>query len=386
MRFIKIAALLVIIGSAYWFLEHEQQPIIQASGKKIKVGVIAPLTGMNMSRGRSGLKGIEIAMQLQPYLDNGDAIELVTIDDQGVPEQAITALKTLSETHKVAAILILSGSDSVLAVGKNADSFKTPVLALTASHPDITKHSSWVSQFNFDDKFQATVAALFIRDELLFDNVAILTQSDNAHFWYLAKEFSNQFTAVDGWVSDIIDLTGDGNNYVEILESIRSKGVDLLYLPVGVEHIFQIQKALEIIEWNPEIMASSGLMASVIEQQTYPLSLVDGMLATDTFHNDMDLTDFGERLKKKIISLGFTKQDIVTHSLLGMEGYALLASAMNQCEDSSNRDCINSRIRWTVRFEGIMGYITIDGDGKAHRPLIINELKDGKMNFKIKVY
>ena len=184
---IRTLQLLVIIAIAFWFLEHKPGPVIEPSGNKIKIGVIAPFSATNMSRGITGLKGIEIAMQLQPYFYNGDAIELITIDDQDIPAESVKALQSLSQTHKVAAIFMLSGSDSVLAVAQKADLYKTPVLALTASHPDITEHSALVSQFNFDDRFQATVAALYIRDELLLDRVAILTQSDNAHFRILSE-------------------------------------------------------------------------------------------------------------------------------------------------------------------------------------------------------
>ena len=46
----------------------------------------------------------------------------------------------------------------------------------------------------------------------------------------------------------------------------------------------------------------------------------------------MELTRFGEQLKDQIISMDITKQEIVTHSFLGMDGYALFADAMNRCE------------------------------------------------------
>ena len=282
--------------------------------------------------------------------------------------------------------MMLSGSDSVLAVAKVADRYKTPVLALTASHPDITKHSPLVSQFNFDDTFQATVAALFVRDELLLDRVAILTQSDNAHFSYLAKQFAHRFTAVEGWITDTIELTTNEDDYVTILESIKIRDPELLYLPVPVEQIFLIVLALEKLEWNPKIMVSDGLLSSVLAQDKYPLNLVDGILATDTFHSNMELTEFGEQLIDKTSSLNISWQVLNTHSLLGMEGYAFLANAMNRCDDPGNRRCINARIRSTTKFEGIMGFISIDAKGKAHRPLVINNIYDGKMNFMVKVY
>ena len=50
----------------------------------------------------------------------------------------------------------------------------------------------------------------------------------------------------------------------------------------------------------------------------------------------MELTRFGEQLKDQIFSMDITKEEIVTHSFLGMEGYALLVDAMNRCENPGN--------------------------------------------------
>ena len=191
---------------ASFLLQQKNKPQIKPSGHKVKVGVIGPLSGINMSKGMEGIQGIKIAQKLIPYLNNGDEIELVAKDDQDMPEKSIKALKTLIETDKVSAVLMLSGSDSVLAIAKVANQYKIPIITLFASHPSITKYSSFVNQFNFDDMFQASVAALYIRDELLIDRVAIITKSDNIHFSYLANEFAKQFKITDGSVTDTYDL------------------------------------------------------------------------------------------------------------------------------------------------------------------------------------
>jgi hypothetical protein len=58
----------------------------------------------------------------------------------------------------------------------------------------------------------------------------------------------------------------------------------------------------------------------------------------------------------------------------------------NQCSDHEDKQCINSKIRSTTQFAGVMGKITIGPDGKAQRPLVINTIKDNQMNFVVKVY
>lgn len=59
---------------------------------------------------------------------------------------------------------------------------------------------------------------------------------------------------------------------------------------------------------------------------------------------------------------------------------------MNRCVDPADRACINRQIRSTTDFEGLMGKISIDSTGKAHRPVIINAIKKSRLEYIVKVY
>lgn len=382
-----ILLLLILFAISSFILQQKNKPQINPSGYKIKIGVIAPLSGAYMGKGIMGIKGLKIAQQLIPYLKNGDAIEWVIKDDQDLPEYSIKALKTLIETDKVTAILMLSGSDSVLAIAKVADQYKIPILTIFASHPDITQHSSFINQFNFDDKFQASVAAQYIRDDLLLDKVAIITQSDNVHLAYLASQFAQQFTASEGVITDTYDLHTSKQGYLQILQTLKNKAPDLLYLPVTMQHLFKIKLALAELRWDPTIMASDGILANAQVQDKYPLDLIDGVLAIDAYSYNTEFTPFGEQLLKQVISMGINKHDIGVYGALGMEGYALLVKVMNQCDVLHNMPiCINDSIRSTSKFEGIKGFISFDAKGKAHRSLVVNKMNNGETKFVVQVY
>ena len=387
MKIPYILLLLVLFAIAIFILQQKNKPQIEPSGFKVKVGIIGPLSGDHMSRGMMGIRGIKIAQQLIPYLNNGDEIEWVAKDDQSMPELSIRALKMLVETDKVNAVLMLSGSDVVLAIAKIADQYKIPILTVFASHPDITKHSSFVNQFNFDDRFQASVAALYIRDELLLNKVAIITQSDNIHLSFLANEFTKQFKAAEGLITDSYNLQTTKPDYLQILQKIRKTDPELLYLPVSMEHLFRIKLALIELDWNPMIMVSDGIFASARGQNKYPLNLINGVLAIDTYAYDTEFTPFGKQLLKQVVSMGVNKYDIGTYGALGMEGYALLVKVMNQCDVLHNMPlCINNSIRLTSKFEGIKGFISFDEKGKAHRSLVVNKMVDGTTKFVVQVY
>ena len=380
----RLIHLAILIALVFLFNGCDQQSAIQPSGKKIKVGIIGPFSGSDLAKGKDGLKGIKAAMQLQPYLENGDGVELVVEDDQNEPSLTVKALEKLTESDKVSAILILSSSDPVLEIAPIADTYKTPILALIATHPDVTINTSFVSQLCFDDTFQGTVAALFIKDDLLIDTVAVFSNPDSSYSSYLAAQFMRKFKSLGGRITETVSITQETDDYTNILESIRNKKTELLYLPITSKDIIQIVKALKKMGWKPEMMGSDGLLATVLTQHKEESGLLEGILATDLYSNLMPLTSFGKEATKSFHSLFDGRA--TTYAALGAEGYALLLNAMNRCSTPGNRACINQMIHNTSDFTGVMGKIWIKSNGKAVRPLVVNTIKHGRLEFVVKVY
>ena len=372
----------VVIFVFLWVSGCEKPPAPQ-SGLKIKIGVIAPTTGANSVLGKQGVSGISIARQLQSYLYNGDEVELIIEDDQSDPLKSVSALDTLVNKHNVSAILLLSGSDSAIAVAKVADKYKTPVLATIATNPETTRNSKFVSQLAFDDATQAMVAALFVRDELFIKRVAVFNNPDSAYSSYLAKEFVSRYKSVGGQVTDVISLAaGAPNNYADIVAKIQKKGPVLLYLPVSTNAVLGLARAARNLDWPVKMLATDGMLATVIEKHKGDLGLINGMLATDLYSSNMELTTYGKKLFK---SAEESAVNITTHLLTGMEGYGFLLNAINQCEAPFSGRCINDNIQSSSAFTGITGKITIDDSGRADRTLFVNTIKGGEMKMVVKV-
>lgn len=362
----------------------EEKPTTTASGKSIKVGIIAPFSGPALTYGQEGQKGIRTAMQLQPFLNNGDKIELIELDDKNEPELSVQLLERLVLEDKVSAIITFSSSSPVLAMAKVADEFKTPILAAAATHPDITKNNGFINQLGFDDNFQGIVAALFVRDDLLIDRVAVFNNPDSAYSSHLAYEFEQKFKSIGGEVTDSISLTDQTVNITDAIKRIYEHNPELIYLPISVKDVIRVVKEVRKLGWAPLMMGSDGLVATMITQYEEEIDLVDGMLATDFFAHGMPLTPFGEKARDKYIDQFGERK--TAYAALGVEGYAILHNAMNRCSNPADRDCINRQIRSTKHFTGIVGRITIGKNGKAQRPLCINSIQNRRSKFIFKVY
>ena len=370
----------ILISFVFWLGGCDRKPDIEPSGKTIKIGIIAPFSGSGHAKGEEGLSGMVTARQLQPYLQNGDRIEWIAEDDKNDPALSVQLLKKLVEKDKVSAIITFSSSDPVLALAKVADNFQTPILAALATHPAITAGNEFISQLCFDDDFQGTVAALFVRDELLIDKAAVFFKANNSYSQYLAAKFESKFKSIGGEITDRISLAKETGDLSKTIESMHAKTPELFYLPLSPDDVFRIIREVRKLGWKPKMMGSDGLISNMLASYKKELNLAEGLLATDVFAHGMPLTPFGEKI------IETHKGRKTQFAGLGAEAYAILRNAMNQCSDPANRKCVNHQIRSTNNFTGIVGKIAIGPDGRAQRPLCINSIQNGLSKFIVKVY
>jgi branched-chain amino acid transport system substrate-binding protein len=376
--------LLILIFFIFCLGGCDQKSAIKPSGKTIKVGIIAPFSGPVFSYGEEGLKGIRIAMQLRPYLQNGSRMELVEADDRNDPAMTVRLLKKLVEKDNVTAVITFSSSKPVLAMAKVADEYQTPILAALATHPDITKHNKFITQLLFDDDTQGIVAALFVRDDLLIDTVAVFNNPTSAYSSHLAAEFERKFKSIGGEITNTISIVEETADLSNIVKRVHIRSPELLYLPIKVKDVLRVIREVRKLDWNPKMMGGDGLISTMITQHEEDLDLVDGMLATDIMAHGMPLTPFGERARKRYREQ--YQETRTAYAALGAEAYMVLFHAMNRCSNPADRECINQQIRSTTNFTGIIGNITIGRNGKAQRPLCITSIESGRSKYLFKVY
>ncbi len=361
-----------------------RQDTIKASGRTIKIGVIGPLSGPDRMTGTDGVEGIRSLMQMHPLLDNGDAVELVLEDDKNDPEIAEKALKKLITEKKVSAILLLSIKESARAVTKRADEYQIPVFALLASDSEIDAGKTYVSQLYVGNVLQGNVSALFVRDELLIDRVAIMYDPEIVHSYSLAEQFRRKFEETGGTVTADVEITEDITDFTGLMKTLQLKETQLLYLPVEAKDFIRIAEALKELHWTPKQMVGDGLFSDLLQQHKKTINLLNNIYEISLFSGDTELTAFGEQIAKNYKKMyGKVSSDNAT---LGAEGYAILLNAMNRCGKADGRQCINRMLHHTERFEGVMGRISIREDGKVERPLVFNKIKKGRESFLVKVY
>ncbi len=377
--FISLLLLLIFLPGC-----ERTERSVTPSGKSIKIGVIGPMSGPEKALGMNCLEGMKTALLMQPYLSNGDTLDLVVEDDKNEPRRTVKAFKKLATEDKVSAIILLSTSASALAVNSIADNYHIPILVILATHPEISRDTHFVSQLCFDNIFQGKVAALFVRDELLIERAAVFINPDSSHSISLADEFMRKFRSIEGQIIDVIPVTENSVDFEESVSLLRDRDIQLLYLPVTAGDVVNVARALETIGWKPKVMGSDGLLSNVLDRYPESAHLLDGFFTVELYSKMDEKSAYAKKVLKFFRSHFKTRNSI--YPAAGFEGTTLLMDAMNRCNNSADNECINARLHNTSDFKGLMGQITIQPDGKARRPLIVNRISENRLKLVVKVY
>ena len=309
-----------------------EAPVVP-SGTVVKVGFIGPQTGSDFVYGEDALQGVMTAHSLQPLLANGDRVEIIQAHSGHDVPAAQAAMRGLVDEDGVVAILLAMDSESLLEVAGFVDTLETPAIALIASHPDVVEGSGYIAQLPFDDATQSTVAALFVRDELLIKRAAVIADFDNPHSRYLKETFEQKFTSTGGELTGSHAVTEISDALLRHLEAIDT---ELLYLPLSARETLEVTSLLGEIGWNPIMITSDGLLASMLGEFPGRVDELEGMYATDLFSDTGEFVKhrrLGRRAEVSFTELFDGQENTFTG--LGVVGYALLVHAMNRCVQSN---------------------------------------------------
>lgn len=129
--------------------------LVNAENPKVRIAVIAALSGEAASFGAAVSGGITLALEKLPS-ELKDKFEIVYEDDRLDPKQTIAAYHRLSTAGKPSAVLtISSGTSKALAPLVERD--QVPTIAI-ASDPKINGDRNWVVNFWVKPEVEAELA------------------------------------------------------------------------------------------------------------------------------------------------------------------------------------------------------------------------------------
>lgn len=235
----------------------------------IKIGMIAPLSGSGRSGGVSMQTGTELAVK--NINDNGGVngykIELVVIDDRGVPSLSEEAAKELIYIDGVEAIIGPFSSDCCLAIKGLINSSGTPLITPVAMSDLINREDDYVFRntmgvtqaqikvnsysnmlrgeyIMLDGLGAGTLGILWQNDvwgqemqQAIVDDLSFIKREDdllfNESFQLGQEDYSQHFESKKDNFPDLIYVVSSGDESIALLKSAREAGYTGLFLGEG---------------------------------------------------------------------------------------------------------------------------------------------------------
>lgn len=246
-----------------------------AAPTPFKVGTITPLTGGGAGAGIHIKNGAEMAVDEINAAGGvgGHPIQLIVVDDAGIPAQSVSAANKLVYQDKVDFLIGGNISSTVLAHMEVTERAGVPYIATTSSNPQITRPTNkWTVRLHQNDNIQSVHLADYLVKELKKTKIAVLYDSGDygvackvvfnqrlkelglepsiqLGFNWGDKDFMSQLIRIKEKSPEVVALFGQQAEAAIITNQMRQIGMDSLIATTGG---FVVPKYIELAPGTSE--------------------------------------------------------------------------------------------------------------------------------------
>lgn len=344
---------------------------------EIKIGEYGSLTGSTATFGQSTHKGIELATSEINAADGllGKKVRVITEDDQGKPDQAVTVVVKLIQRDRVVAILGEVASSRSIAAAPMCQQYKIPMISPSSTNPAVTKIGDYIFRACFIDPFQGSVMAKFAYNTLKVRKAAVLTDRKNDYSVGLAQFFKEKFTALGGTIVADESYQADDKEFKPQLTNVRAANPDAIFVPGYYTDCALIARQARELGIKVPLLGGDGWDSDVTIQ--IGGKAVEKCYFSTHYHQDDPRPEvrafvdkFQQRYKKAPDSMAVT----------GYDAANILFDAIRRAGDT-DPTAIRDQIAKTTDFPGVSGKISIDADRNARKSAVVLKIEDGRFRF-----
>lgn len=373
LSFLFLALTLASVGCT-----KKQAADAPAASDVIKVGEVGSMTGTEGTFGVSTHNGIELAIKQINAKGGvkGKKLELISMDDQGKPEEAATAVTKLITQNKVAAILGEVASSRSMAMAPIAQQYQIPMISPSSTNPKVTELGDYIFRVCFIDPFQGTVMAKFAAENLKLKKVAILRDVKNDYSVGLADYFAKKFKEMGGTiVADQAYSSGD-TDFKTQLTNIKGKSPEALMVPGYYTEVGLIARQAREAGITAPLLGGDGW-------DSPKLAEIGGKSVEGSYFSNHYSQEDQSSVVQTFVTEYKKAYNAVPDGLaaMGYDAAMVLADAMNRAPDL-NSTSVRTAIAQTVNFPGVTGTITINSERNAVKPAVVLVVENGQYKYR----
>ncbi len=355
-----LASLVILFGSA----SQSQGEDTIASSPKLKIGVIAPLTGGVATWGRSVLTAIEVANSDSPH-----PAEINFEDEETCsPTKALSAYNFLRTVKKVD-IIVASCLEGGQAIAPLAAREKVPFFVSGRSSHDFQSKNpnalSWLSLLDYEGEAIATL----ITEQKWKSGAAMVW---NGYFGVqFAESIRNAITKKNlPFTYSIVKQDPSSTPTGAEIQQLIKDTPDVVFLMMAEPTAGYVVKQLQALNYQGKIVLQSSML------QTYDAGA--RFMFKGSFQQKFIVDPFRFlELQKKIRAK--TQQEVADDFIFSYDGYTALLNEATECKKqgaSSLDACITARMRDEKWRTGVSGKFRFMKDGSTERPMVFKTITE----------
>lgn len=347
------------------------------SSDVIKIGEVGTMTGSEATFGVSTHQGISLAIEQINAAGGvkGKKLQLISLDDQGKPEEAATAVTRLITQDHVIAILGEVASSRSLAMAPIAQNYKIPMITPSSTNPKVTEQGDYIFRVCFIDPFQGTVMAKFAKEQLKATKIAILRDVKNDYSVGLANFFTETFKKSGGEIVIDQSYSAGDIDFKSQLTAIRTKNPEAIFVPGYYTEVGLIARQAKELGIQAPLLGGDGWDSPKLKE-------IGGEAINQSyFSNHYSAEDQSPTVQNFV-----GKYKEVYHNTpdslaaMGYDATRVLADAMTRTKTLNSTD-LRDAIAATKDFAGVTGKITIDSQRNALKSAVVLKVENGDYKY-----
>lgn len=374
---VVLAAAFILVGIVFSGCERIQPILPPAESETtIKIGLIYSPTDPGTTR-----NGVELAVSIANEAGGikGKTIELLLRESNREPLLSVQHAKELINAG-VFAILGPDYSDEAVEVGAVVQQYGIPMMTTYPTNPKVTRNGNFSFLGAIRDPDQARIMANFAVEELNAKTAAVLTETGDSYSEELSIAFINDFAAQGGMVATQQFYDSGVTDFTEQLTEINAVDppIEIVFLAgLGSEFPLAVKQAKsEQFGVTATFLGGDGWdRPDLIEIGGTAL---EGSFFANHFSTNAPLSETGNLFVNLYIeNFGMTPNG---PAALGFDSTNIVIQAM-QRSSVLTPAAIRDQIEATQNYDGAMMLSHFDENRYAIKGIIINTVKDGKIQF-----
>lgn len=370
-RFISIIAIFTLFTGIIACKKKEDAASREQS-QVIRIGEVGSMTGGEATFGISTHRGIELAIKEVNAKGGvkGKKLELISLDDQGKPEEAATAVTKLITQNRVTAILGEVASSRSLAMAPIAQQNQIPMISPSSTNPRVTEQGDYIFRVCFIDPFQGYVMAKFARENLSYTKVAILRDVKNDYSVGLADYFTKTFVDKGGEIVVDQSYSAGDIDFKSQLTAIRATSPQAIFVPGYYTEVGLIARQAKELGLDVPLLGGDGWDSPKLKE-------IGGINITGSyFSNHYSNQDTTPHVQKFVAAYKKDYGDIPDGlAAMGYDAALVLIDAMNRAPSFNTSD-LRDAIAATKDYAGVTGTISIDSQRNAVKSAVVLKVED----------